>query len=210
MAQKMLLMLLIGIIIGGVAGYFAGVYQTRPLAADASPAAGQTPGMPPAGNQPAARDPEVQKEIGRLKAIIEQNPGDLKTIAGLANMLYDLKEFAEAIKYYDLAIKADPSNLAYYVDRGTACWYAGQTEQAIVELESVLKKNPAHPQALNNLGIIYLHGKNDLLKARDYWLRLKQTGATGVDMASIETRLKALDKMIADQANPPAPGAPEK
>lgn len=220
MGKKLLLMLLAGVVIGGALGYYLGRYQAVHSAPGAAGAAGPTmamreattgqpempPGMPGQNQMKEQMNPADEKmhqEIAQLKETLKQNPGDVKTLVALGNHYYDMKDFKQAIGFYDQAFAKDKTDLSIQVDLATSYWYAGDTDRAVAGLQAVLQKNPNHPQALNNMGIIMLHGKNDLAGAREYWSRLVNTGTTEVDLQGVRTRLQVIDKMLKEQQAAP-------
>jgi cytochrome c-type biogenesis protein CcmH/NrfG len=210
MEKKTFLFLVVGLVIGFAAGatamYLFEQNQPHPVP---PPAAAATPGMPAGmGQTPQApaMTPEQQQHLEQMKADIAQaeevlktDPENLKALIELGNSHYDLKEFKKAISYYQKAVAQDPNNLSVQVDLATAYWYLGDIDKATAGLEAVLKKDPNHVQALNNMGIIMLHGKSDLAGAKRYWTRLVATGTKDIDLESVKKRLVVIDNMLAQQ-----------
>lgn len=222
MEKKAFIFLVVGLVVGFAAGATAGyLYQQgQPHEHDAAQAPAANPSMPPAmGQQPQAPPPltpEQQKQLEQMHANIQQNeeilktdPNNLEALIRLGNLHYDMKEFKQAIPYYEKAVAKDPSNLSVQVDLATSYWYLGDTAKASAGLEAVLKKNPNHVQALNNMGIIMLHGNNDLAGAKKYWTRLVATGTKDIDLDAVKKRLSVIDTMLAQQKEAEAkPGKP--
>lgn len=230
MEKKAFIFLVVGLVVGFAAGATAGyLYQQGKAHENPAQATGAAPTMPPAmGQQPQAPPPmtpeqqaqldQMHKNIKQNEEILQKDPGNLEALVRLGNLHYDLKEFQQAIPYYEKAVAKDPNNLAVQVDLATSHWYLGETDKAAAGLEAVLKKDPNHAQALNNMGIIMLHGKNDLEGAKKYWTRLVATGTKDIDLDSVKKRLSVIDNMLAQQkaeeskqgkpaAMPPKPGS---
>ncbi|HOB51170.1 MAG TPA: tetratricopeptide repeat protein [Acidobacteriota bacterium] len=198
MDKKVVIFLVVGLVVGFVAGYFTHQLANpnpatpEPAAAGAQPAAGTGASSPEADAQMA----EFQQQVQQLEATIKKQPDNLEALIQLGNIYYDTKQFDQAITCYERAVKLDGRNLSARVDLATSRYYVGQLEPAVAGLQSVLKEDPNHPQALYNLGIIMLHGANDLQAARDYWSRLVATNTTTIDLETVKQRLAVIDNMI--------------
>ncbi len=230
MEKKAFIFLVVGLVVGFAAGATAGyLYQQGKAHENLAQAPAANPAMPPAmGQQPQAPPPltpeqqaqldQMHKNIQQNEEILQKDPGNLEALIRLGNLHYDLKEFKLAIPYYEKAAAKDPNNLAVLVDLATSYWYLGDTAKATAGLEAVLKKDPNHVQALNNMGIIMLHGNNDLAGAKKYWTRLVATGTKDIDLDAVKKRLAVIDNMLAQQKEagakqgqpalmPPKPGS---
>jgi cytochrome c-type biogenesis protein CcmH/NrfG len=121
--------------------------------------------------------PEQQKAIidqaaAPLLATLKTNPDDVDTIIKVGNLYYDGRQYAEAVKYYQLAAKSQPKNADLLTDLGTAIWYTGDADGAIAEFQKALKYQPYHPDTLFNLGIVRWQGKSDPKGAIEAWEQL--------------------------------------
>jgi cytochrome c-type biogenesis protein CcmH/NrfG len=221
MEKKTFIFLVVGLVVGFAAGATAGYfYQQGQAHENVVQAPAANPAMPPAMGQqpqgPPPLTPEQQAQLDQMRATIRKNeetlqtdPGNLDALIRLGDLHYDMKEFKEAVPYYEKATAKDPSNLSVQVDLATAYWYLGDIPKATAGLEAVLKKDPNQAQALNNMGIIMLHGNNDLAGARKYWTRLVATGTKDIDLDSVKKRLAVIDNMLAQQnAAAAQPGKP--
>ncbi len=203
MDKKLLIVLIVGIVIGFPAGYFVGTQQTPAPVHQMTTGQAMTQQGADA-NQGMTQEQQAMKEqmsqqIQALQAEVAKDPNNVKLLVNLGNMYYDTREFQQAIDTYEKAMKLDPSNIMVQVDLATAYNYLGQTDKAVDGLKAVLEKDPNQPQALYNLGIIMLHGKNNLEAARDYWTRLVKTGTDQIDLKLVKQRLDVINGMIERQ-----------
>lgn len=121
--------------------------------------------------------PEQQKEMidqaaAPLLATLKTNPDDVDAAIKLGNLYYDGRQYADAVKYYQLAAKSQPQNADLLTDLGTSLWYTGDADGAIAEFQKALKYQPYHPGTLFNLGIVRWQGKSDPKGAVEAWEQL--------------------------------------
>jgi cytochrome c-type biogenesis protein CcmH/NrfG len=114
----------------------------------------------------------VDQAVAPLLATLKTNPGDLNTMEQVANLYYDGQQYPEAVKYYRLAVKSQPTNADLITDLGTSIWYMGDADGAIAEFQTALKYKPDHPGTLFNLGIVRWQGKFDPKGAVQAWEQL--------------------------------------
>lgn len=111
-------------------------------------------------------------EISSYKERLKSNPKDLEALIFLGNSNFDIKRFEKAKELYIQALMIDPKNPSVRTDLASCFRSLGQSDQAIVELETVLALNPDHPPALFNLGVILLNDKGDKNGAIQTWQHL--------------------------------------
>jgi cytochrome c-type biogenesis protein CcmH/NrfG len=114
----------------------------------------------------------VEQAVAPLLATLKTNADDFNTLVQVANLYYDGRQYPEAIKYYQLAVKSQPTNSDLLTDLGTAIWYTGDADGAIAEFQTALKYRPDHPGTLFNLGIVRWQGKGDPKGAVQAWEEL--------------------------------------
>ncbi len=164
-----------------------------PVATSASPGQTQVPAVDPA---------VFLATEATLKSTLGSKPNDVKTLVDLGNLYYDNNKYQLAIDYYGKALEIDPNDVAVRTDRGSCYWSLGQADPAISEFQKSLQVNPTHPQTLYNLGIVYLHGKNDVAEARKAWEKLLATNPN-------DPRRDRIQQMLASMGTPAAsPEAP--
>lgn len=133
----------------------------------------------------------IQTEAA-LKAVLNVKPGDLQTLIQLGNLYYDNGRFQDAINYYGRALDQDPRNIEVRTDRGTCYWNLGQPDAAIAEFQKSLEVSPTYPQTLYNLGVVYLHGKNDAAQARAVWEKLLAANPAYPERAKVQEMIASL------------------
>lgn len=178
------------LVIGLIVGYYFG-RQAAPASAGAAPVA-QAPSSA-SGNQSAMVDPMVLSENeSRLKTSLGSNPKDLNALIQLGNLYYDSNRFGDAVDYYGRALDLDPRNVSVRTDRGTSYWSLGQADAAIAEFQKSLAVDPSHGQTLYNLGVVYLHGKNNPAEARKTWERLLATNPNYPERSKVQAQIDEL------------------
>jgi cytochrome c-type biogenesis protein CcmH/NrfG len=138
-------------------------------AADGNGAQGQS-GQPQLN--PEQQKAMLDQAVAPLLATLKTSPDDFNTLVQVANSYYDGKQYAEAVKYYRLAVKSQPTNPDVLTDLGTSLWYQGDADGAIAEFQTALKYRPDHPGTLFNLGIVRWQGKLDPKGAVEAWEQL--------------------------------------
>lgn len=114
----------------------------------------------------------VEQTVAPLLFALKTNADDFNTLVQAANLYYDGRQYAEAIKYYKLAVKSQPTNADVLTDLGTSLWYTGDADGAIAEFQAALKYRPDHPGTLFNLGVVQWQGKLDPRGAIEAWEQL--------------------------------------
>ena len=143
-------------------------------AAASAPAGGSVPQGQPTQAQLTAEQQKamVDQAVAPLLATLKTSPDDFNTIVQVANLYYDGRQYPEAVKYYQLAVKSQPTNADLLTDLGTSLWYTGDADGAIAEFQKALKYRPDHPGTLFNLGIVRWQGKLDPKGAVEAWEEL--------------------------------------
>lgn len=111
-------------------------------------------------------------EISSFKDRLKKNPKDLEALIFLGNSNFDIKRYEKAKDLYIQALMIEPKNASVRTDLATCFRNLGESDQAIVELKTVLALNPDHPAALFNLGVILLGDKGNKKEAVEMWQRL--------------------------------------
>ena len=143
----------------------------------------------------AAREstpPVDTARVQELSAKIKQNPRDFDSIVELANLNFDQKNYGDAVNLYKTALEVRPDALNVRTDMGTAMFYQERFDDAIAEFQQVLQSDPKNAQALFNLGVTMLHGKNDPKRALEYWERMIATNPNHPQAAFVKEQIQKL------------------
>ncbi len=198
-------LLLTGVIclgIGLAIGYYFGKqYAEVSAPSAAAPSRAQTPVL--SSGQTIVQDPAafIQNEAN-LKTQVAANPKNLDALIHLGNLYYDHGQYQQAVEWYGKALDVDPRNPNVRTDRGTSYWNMNQPDDAIAEFQKSLDVDPGHAQTLYNLGVVYLHGKNDAAGAKKAWQKLLAANPDYPERAKVEQELSAL-AALAPAALPP-------
>jgi cytochrome c-type biogenesis protein CcmH/NrfG len=138
----------------------------------------ETPPAPSPGNPHTSENPvpssgapvSFMQKLARL----DKNPKDIEALVFLANANFDIQRYEKAKEFYSKALEVDPNNAHVRTDLASSYRNLGDPDQALNELNTVLKADPNHEVALYNSGIILLNDKNDTRKAIAVWEKLVQ------------------------------------
>lgn len=111
-------------------------------------------------------------EIARLKALLNENPGDKAAAVSLGNLYFDIKDAAQAIVYYTYVLRSDPHQPEVCTDMGTMYWQNGNTSFAETTYRAVIKNHPGFGNAYINLGLLLRDAKSDANQASTVWKEL--------------------------------------
>ena len=113
----------------------------------------------------------VEEQIAHLKAVVAKNPSDARSAIDLARTLQDGHNLKDALKYYEIGLKADPRSIDARVDYSFCLYQSGKEQEALTQSAIILRWDATNPHALFNLGSIYANrGQGD--SARFYWKSL--------------------------------------
>jgi tetratricopeptide (TPR) repeat protein len=195
-----------GAFFGLLAGWIIGSQQgtgPRPMVAAApatSAAATAAPGTP------AAPPPLDESRAAALKVEAEKNPKDAGSRIQLGNLYFDAERYAEAIQWYDGALKVDPRNINASTDLGIAYYYTNKPDLALAQFEKSLAIDPKHAKTLLNIGIVRAFGKEDLDGAAQAWQKVIELAPDSPEAAVAK---KGLEGMRAGHAGTPGAPAPK-
>ncbi|GEM_PF-387170 len=112
----------------------------------------------PAGMGGGEMEQAIMQEIERLEHELDHHdPENEEAMLQLANLYHDVRQFDNAIRYYNEYIERNPDNPDVRVDLGICYFEAGNPDQAVETVEQVRYDFPEHQLAAFNLGIIYLN-----------------------------------------------------
>jgi tetratricopeptide (TPR) repeat protein len=166
------------------------VVRATPLPVDPNvPTDLSTAGRPPSSE---GAPPVDLARVQELTERIKKDPRDFDSIVELGNLNFDQRNFSDAVNLYEraLAIRPDAENVR--TDMGTAMFYQNRFDEAIAEFQQTLKADPANAQALFNLGVTMLHGKNDPKSALQYWEKLIETNPNHPQAQVVKEQIQKL------------------
>jgi cytochrome c-type biogenesis protein CcmH/NrfG len=140
--------------------------------------------------QDAQTPPVDMARVKELATKIKQNPRDFDSIVELANLNFDQKNYNDAINLYKKALEIRPDALNVHTDMGTAMFYQNRFDDAIAEFQQILKSDPNNAQALFNIGVTMLHGKNDPKRALEYWEKMVATNPNHPQAAFVREQIR--------------------
>ncbi|MEW6084091.1 MAG: tetratricopeptide repeat protein [Chloroflexota bacterium] len=112
---------------------------------------------------PAMDSVAVWKEIGRIKRVLEINPGNARAWDAIGALYKSLGQYAQALDACQEAIALEPTTAIYSFHLAEVFAAQGKIEDAIAAFEKVLELNPEHGLAHATLGGYYRRqGRDDL------------------------------------------------
>lgn len=93
-------------------------------------------------------------------------PDCADTYTSLADLYFDLEDYDKAVETYAKSISLDSTNSYVYSKFATSLWQKGYIEESIIAYKQAIDKNPKYAAAYNNLGAVYLDGKNMIEEAK--------------------------------------------
>jgi tetratricopeptide (TPR) repeat protein len=188
-----------GIAFGLIAGWIIGTQQA-PSRQAAAPAA--TASAPAQANTRAAVLDETK--VTALKSVAEREPANAKPRIDLGNLYFDAERYADAITWYEAALKLSPKDVNLSTDLGVCYYYTNQPDKALVQFDKSLAIDPKHPKTLLNVGIVRAFGKQDLAGATKAW---EQVLAIDPNSPEGQAAKRALDTLRSAHGGEQKPGA---
>jgi len=133
--------------------------------------------------------------VRKLEDALKTDPKNFAALRELGNLRYDERDFTEAAALYARALEVNPDNLDVRSDRGGALLQGRHIDEAIGELNTVLSKEPTHPQALYILGVALLEGKSDRQGALAAWNKLVQAHPELPELNIVKDQIKQVEEM---------------
>jgi tetratricopeptide (TPR) repeat protein len=187
MTRDNLLFVTIGVLAGFISGYFVhevmAARQPPPLAVlqAAQAAAVGNPHAGPGGAADAAPAAEAagtggpaMADIQRLRAQVEKNPNDADAVLALANLNYDIRNWARSRELYEHYLQLRPADPGVLTDLGVSLRGLGQFQDAMARFEEAQKLESGHWQSLYNEVVVLAFDLKDVPKAQEVLRRLRQ------------------------------------
>jgi tetratricopeptide (TPR) repeat protein len=174
-----------GLLLGATATYLLLLprLKTAPKPATADPAA---------ATAPLASLPGPDLTAGVPPAQADRN---------LGNFFYDQNDWAQAIHYYESAIRQGSDDADIRTDLGNAYRFSGRPADALAQYHTAQRLNPAHEFSLFNQGGLYFEGLNQPQKAVEIWNEYLRRFPQGQNAATAR-------QFIARASGPPSGAGP--
>jgi cytochrome c-type biogenesis protein CcmH/NrfG len=175
-----------GVFFGILVGWMIGSQQARP------PAATTTAPVAAATQQAQTAPPFDQSRASALEATIAKNGSDVESRVQLGDLYFDAERFADAMKWYEDALRIDPKHVNASTDLGIAYYYTNQPDRALQQFERSLAVDPKHTKTLLNVGIVLAFGKQDLEGAAKAWQQVIDIAPTSQEAAMARKAIEGL------------------
>ena len=155
----------VGLLMGFIGGYMLHeVMMTRQpprltpemraqIVADPNAAAGAMQGAAPQGAPaaaPGAGNGPAAAEVQQLQAALEQNPNDTNVIRRLADLNFDIQNWARAQQLYTRYLELQPGDPNVMTDLGISFRESKQYDQALEQFNKAQEIDPQHWQSSYN------------------------------------------------------------
>lgn len=170
MKRDHVLFLVIGVLVGFLAGYVLQEYMAarqpqRLLPGQARVEAGAgSPGSdvaPPAAGSGGMGSQRVQELVAR----VAQNPEDAQAVLELANLNFDIKNWSRAVQLYEQFLKLRPDNPDVISDMGICYRELGEFQKALDLFDRAQEIQPDHWQSRFNEVVVQAFDLKDYAAA---------------------------------------------
>jgi cytochrome c-type biogenesis protein CcmH/NrfG len=183
-------------ILFGVAGIFFGLLVGWIIGAQqgAGPQGPNTAAQPQqaASAQQGQAVPVDEQRAAALQKSAQDNPRDAASRVQLGNMYFDAGKFADAVRWYEDALKIAPRDPDVSTDLGIAYYYTNEPDRALAQFEHSLRVDPAHSKTLLNVGVVRAFGKQDLEGAAKAWQRVIEVAPDSAEARAAKQALEGL------------------
>jgi cytochrome c-type biogenesis protein CcmH/NrfG len=185
------------LVIGFAVGFGVLYFWTRDRAPEI---VSQLPALASAQQVSAASEPPPppvdMARVQQLQAAIQANPRDFDALRELGNINFDQRNYKEATSWYSKALAVQPNNLDVRTDMATTMFYSEDFDGSLSEFKKILEIEPGRPQALFNIGVAYLHGKNDPTSALASWEKLVALNPNYPQVGLVKEQIAALKRQM--------------
>ena len=154
-----------------------GAQATRMPASDAQPTAGIASPHAMGGRMPTLEQMKqmADKQASPLLEKLKTDPANSALLVQVGAIYHSTHQFSQAAAYYGRAAQADPKNVAIRTKLASSLYRSGDVDGAIAQLNHGLALDPDDANALFDLGVIRLEGKQDGKGAVAAWQKLLKT-----------------------------------
>jgi len=134
----------------------------------------------------------ADKQAAPLLEKLKSEPNNSALLVQLGAIYHATHQFKQAAVYYDRAVQADPKDVATRTKLASSLYRNGDVDGAIAQLNLALGYNSTDADALFDLGMIKLEGKQDSKGALAAWQQLlKSNPQLSADRKATVQRLMA-------------------
>lgn len=119
----------------------------------------------PSSNQPI----DYNEILSELRIRLAERPDDWELNSRMADALFNIRRFDEAIVYYKKAILLNPGDVDSYNDLGLANYYTGDTAGGLKFVEEGIKKSPDYQRIWLTKGFLLAYGLGNREEATVAW-----------------------------------------
>jgi cytochrome c-type biogenesis protein CcmH/NrfG len=166
----------------------------------AQPTVNGAPQAPPEQAMGTGRMPTLEemkqmadKQAAPLLQKLKTDPKNSAVLMQVGAIYHGTHQFKEAAAYFSKAVAVDPKNVPLRTKLASSLYRSGDVDGAITQLNQALSYDPADANALFDLGLIRLQGKQDSKGALAAWRQLLKTNPQ-----LSPDRKAAVQKLMAD------------
>jgi cytochrome c-type biogenesis protein CcmH/NrfG len=154
-------------------------------------------GMPGPGHMQQMADKQAAPLLEKLKS----DPNNSALLSQVGAIYHTTHQFKQAADYYDRALQADPKNVAIRTKLASSLFRMGDADGAIAQLNQALSYDAKDANALFDLGIVKLNGKQDGKGALAAWQRLLKSNPqlSAERKATVQKLMAAVMTTLSDQ-----------
>jgi len=174
----------------------------------AQPTVNGAPQAPPEQAMGTGRMPTLEemkqmadKQAAPLLEKLKSDPNNSALLIQVGAIYHTTHQFKQAAAYYDKAVRVDPKSVAIRTKLASSLYRDGDVDGAIAQLNRALSYDPKDANALFDLGMIKLQGKQDGKGALAAWKELlKSNPELSTDRrATVEKLMADVMTTLADQ-----------
>jgi cytochrome c-type biogenesis protein CcmH/NrfG len=143
----------------------------------------------------------ADKQAAPLLEKLKSDPNNSALLIQVGAIYHTTHQFKQAAAYYDKAVRVDPKSVAIRTKLASSLYRDGDVDGAIAQLNRALSYDPKDANALFDLGMIKLQGKQDGKGALAAWKELlKSNPELSTDRrATVEKLMADVMTTLADQ-----------
>lgn len=143
----------------------------------------------------------ADRQAAPLLEKLRSDPKNSELLSQIGSTYHSLHQFKEAVGYYNKAVEVDPRNVAIRTKLAASLYRADDVDGAIDQLNQALRIDPRDANALFDLGMIKLHGKQDGKGALAAWQQLLKTNPqlSADRKATVQKLMASVMTMLSDQ-----------